>query len=58
MCILLLEELLCGGPRGNDKWINAQTHSWSCKYQREAYEGWDPCREELLQGDLGKYYVP
>ena len=42
LCILLLEELLWAGTRGNYvTWINAGIHCWPCKYHREAEEGWD-----------------
>lgn len=45
LCVLLLQERLCAGTRGNymTLWINAQIHCWPCKYPRKA-EAWDQCR--------------
>lgn len=43
-CVLLLQERLCAGTRGNYMtWINAQIYCWPCKYRRKA-EAWDQCR--------------
>lgn len=44
LCVLLLQEGLCAGTRGNYMtWVNAQIHCWPWKYPRKA-EAWDQCR--------------